>query len=295
MSALAENAVYCMDALELLRALPDASVDAVITDPPYGQQLAEWDKPVDASAFLGEAYRAAAPDSFLAFFHQLPQAIEWLVSAPAAGWQFVEHVVWLKRNTGRYAAGINRNHESLFIYRKGNAQFVETRGAYADVKVPGMLYGAIAVDSLHRVIDGLSREIRTGKKEIVNRKDRSTTAKEHVGSYRAEVGNRFSDTANFTNVWSFLPQNNGGDAPINHPSVKPLDLLERAVRLLTRSDALIVDPFAGSGTTLLAARNLGRRYIGSDTSPEYCDLSCKRLAEPYTLPLRFADAESEAS
>ena len=52
---LATNAVYCMDALELLRALPDASVDAVITDPPYGQQLAKWDKPVDCAAFLGEA------------------------------------------------------------------------------------------------------------------------------------------------------------------------------------------------------------------------------------------------
>lgn len=48
---------------------------------------------------------------------------------------------------------------------------------------------------------------------------------------------------------------------------------------------IILDPFAGSGTTLVAAQKLGKRYIGCDLSREYVDIARKRLAQPYTVPM----------
>ncbi len=65
----------------------------------------------------------------------------------------------------------------------------------------------------------------------------------------------------------------------DHPTVKPLALMEWLVELVTREDALVLDPFAGSGTTLLAARNLGRDYIGIEKDPAYCAIAERRLEE----------------
>ena len=62
-----------------------------------------------------------------------------------------------------------------------------------------------------------------------------------------------------------------------HPYGKPLTLLERLVRIYTKPDDLIFDPFCGSGTTLLATRGLGRRALGRELMPEYYALAKTKL------------------
>lgn len=61
-----------------------------------------------------------------------------------------------------------------------------------------------------------------------------------------------------------------------HPSQKPIDLIEWCIQEAPVTD-IILDPFCGSGTTCVAAKKLGRRYIGIDISSEYCDIARKRL------------------
>jgi DNA modification methylase len=62
-----------------------------------------------------------------------------------------------------------------------------------------------------------------------------------------------------------------------HPTQKPYSLIEWCIENYSKPNALIFDPFCGSGTTCVAAKRLGRRYIGIDISPEYCDIARKRL------------------
>jgi DNA methylase len=64
-----------------------------------------------------------------------------------------------------------------------------------------------------------------------------------------------------------------------HPSEKPVGLTNFLVSLLTRHDDLIVDPFCGSGSTLVSAVLCGRRFLGSDTDPRYCELATARARE----------------
>lgn len=63
----------------------------------------------------------------------------------------------------------------------------------------------------------------------------------------------------------------------DHPTVKPLALMEWLVKLVTRDDALVLDPFAGSGSTLIACDRLGREFIGIERDPRYCEIARHRL------------------
>ena len=68
---------------------------------------------------------------------------------------------------------------------------------------------------------------------------------------------------------------------VGHPAPFPIELPRRLIELYTFEDELVLDPFMGSGTTTIAARQRRRHYVGYDTSPEYVQLAHKRLgAEP---------------
>ena len=82
-----------------------------------------------------------------------------------------------------------------------------------------------------------------------------------------------------SNVWRIQPVN-GSD----HPAPYPLTLAERCIRLSTWPGEIVFDPFMGSGTTLRAAKDLGRRAVGFELSEAYCEIAAKRLAQE-VLPL----------
>jgi site-specific DNA-methyltransferase (adenine-specific) len=63
----------------------------------------------------------------------------------------------------------------------------------------------------------------------------------------------------------------------NHPTVKPLALMRYLCRLVTPPGGLILDPFMGSGTTLIAAGQEGFRAVGIEVSEEYCEIARKRI------------------
>lgn len=80
-------------------------------------------------------------------------------------------------------------------------------------------------------------------------------------------------------VWTMTAPRREEKAHGSHPTQKPVALLERIIEASTPEDALILDPFNGSGTTGVAALRLGRRYVGMDLDENYLALSKKRLDE----------------
>ncbi len=77
-----------------------------------------------------------------------------------------------------------------------------------------------------------------------------------------------------SNVWRIHPEHRS-----EHPAPFPVELPARCIRLSTWPDELVVDPFAGTGTTLLAARQLGRRALGVELSERYCEIAATRLSQ----------------
>ena len=77
-------------------------------------------------------------------------------------------------------------------------------------------------------------------------------------------------------IWEFGQENKN-----KHPAPFPVDLIERVI---SSTDAkTILDPFMGSGTTALAAKNLNRKFVGIDISPEYCEMAQQRLNNPLSI------------
>jgi site-specific DNA-methyltransferase (adenine-specific) len=72
--------------------------------------------------------------------------------------------------------------------------------------------------------------------------------------------------------------NTPGDR-VTHPAPMPIEVARRCIRLSTWPNETVFDPFAGTGTTLVAARDLGRRAIGIEVSERYCELAVQRLAQ----------------
>lgn len=81
-----------------------------------------------------------------------------------------------------------------------------------------------------------------------------------------------------TNVWRIQPKARGPETG-NHPAPFPEELAARCIRLSTWPGETVLDPYMGSGTTLLAARNLGRKAIGIDMTERYCEIAATRLSQ----------------
>lgn len=277
--------VVCSDAFDLFSQLPDASIDSIITDPPYGQGLDTWDKPIDIGRFLCESYRVLKEPGFLAFTMTMPYLEDWIVARRGSQFQHHEQIAWIKRVSGNYAKGLSRSFENILIWNKGKAKYFKTKGLYQDVKLPGVLVDAISLGAIDRYISHLRREIKTG----IPVERASGINNELHKSRRNKPSFLAPELANFTTVWSFRPNNNNTSNPVDHPSVKPIPLLERLIDLLTPDDGLVFDPFVGSGSTFIAARNRRKHFIGGDISQTYIDLANKRLADPHQFDMFTSD------
>jgi site-specific DNA-methyltransferase (adenine-specific) len=267
--------LYHGDCMEIMQNLSE-SVDVVLTDPPYGIGISSWDVKIDIKTFVDICRQKMKPKSFFMFFGQMPTALTWIKEADRK-FKFQEHICWVKRTSTSIHQPICRSHEDIFIYNLGKKKYCKTKGLYADVKVPGVMFDVATIQSVQRHISFLRRQIKTGKPPSTHSSCRNEEYKRYV--FQSCPAPEF---CNFTNVWSFLPDNMMSrkvHGAHKHPTVKPLLLLSRAVELLAADSELVLDPFLGSGTTAVACELLGRRWIGIELGEDYCEIAAKRIEE----------------
>ena len=99
------------------------------------------------------------------------------------------------------------------------------------------------------------------------------------GRYQMAHGRRYylKGGKPFDSVWDIPSISPTARERTGYPTQKPLVLLERVIAATTNPGALVVDPFAGSGTTAVAAQRLGRRFVAGDCSPQAVAVTCDRL------------------
>jgi site-specific DNA-methyltransferase (adenine-specific) len=277
-----KNQIIHGDCFEILKSIPDGSIDAVITDPPYGIGLAKWDTVIDIPLFTKEVKRVT--NGFYSFFGQMPTMVNWINAANDERLHYCEHISWVKRKEMPVQPRLKRKHESIFIYAldSGKKYFKQT-GRYEDVKVPGILFDVVTIQAVQRTIS----DLKTGRPSRItelNHLGQFSNSKRKLGREHRSID---TDNSNYTNVWSFLPpifsDGRCQKQSYVHPTEKPLEIMKRLVEMLTPEGGTVLDPFAGSGTTAIACKELGRNYICIEKELEYYQIAKQRI-EATTKP-----------
>ncbi len=260
-SPLAINRIHQLDCLEAMGRLPEGAVDLVFADPPFniGYDYDVYDDGRDPEKYLGwckqwlaGVHRVLKPDGtfWLAIGDEYAAELK-VIAQREIGFHCRSWVIWY------YTFGVNckskfsRSHAHLFHFVKDAAHF--TFNGHA-VRVPSarqLVYGDARANPHGRLPDDTwilrPQDLADGFEP-----DEDTW-------YFPRVAGTFKERAGF------------------HGCQMPEQLLGRIVRACSNAGELVLDPFAGSSTTLVVAKKLERNFLGFDISPEYVTRGNERL------------------
>lgn len=241
------NKVHCGDCLELMKQIPDNSVDMVLTSPPYDNLRQYEGYTFDFEGVAGDLYRVTKPGG----------VVVWVVGDATINGS--ETCTSFKQALYFNAIGF-KLHDTMIYEKSGMAYPESTR--YHNVFEYMFVFakGSIKTHNL-----------------IKDRKNKYTGSQggNHRGGLcrRGEYGTRF-------NIWRYATgrDNTTKDrAAFDHPAVFPERLAEDHINSWSNSGDLILDPLCGSGTTCKVAARCGRRFIGIDISVKYCNIARGRI------------------
>ena len=264
------------DCIEFMKTMPEKSVDAVITSPPYncrkdyGTFLDEmpWSEYyVWMGHLLDEFYRVLVDGGLVAI--NIPGVIRW-----QSEHKYSE--TWTD-----FDASYKTHRNGVKVIGKGRIepvgfrlfQMMEDRDSHIRepiVWVKGSEGNAISSD--YRMGCDSDPYMRPAHELIL-------LGTKNRWFHRGGTGRRGKDAVPFLDetkdVWFITPERNK-----NHPAVFPIELPSRLIKLFTHAnDALVFDPFMGSGTTGVACMKLGRNFIGIEIDPKYFEIAKKRIEE----------------
>lgn len=332
-----------MDCRHGLAMLPDNSVDAIVTDPPYGLRFMgkNWDYDVPGVDIWVECLRVLKPGGYLLAFAGTRTQHRMAVRIEDAGFEIRDMIAWvygsgfpkhqsalkpalepitMARKPAKVATPLNIDacrvgNEVLPAQVAGQAQLgtfergrmvtpvrtgrypanlihdgspevvamfpnsAGSGGSVPNVKISGYGDGAVGTGSAE-YLGGERTKVDCGTGSAArffycaksSKKDRN----EGLEAFDAVMAN-FAAGTGLSKNGDGSPRNMTADAKNPHPTVKPTELMRYLCRLVTPPGGLIVDPFAGSGSTGKAAILEGFQFIGFELDPQYTAIANARL------------------
>jgi DNA modification methylase len=244
--------IYCGDSRDILPKLE--GLDVVFTSPPYGQQR-DYERAIDNWITIVPCALAAIPKRDetqiivnLGPYHRDGEVIEYwdtLKSAMRAeGWRLFGWYVWDQGSglPGDWGGRMAPSHEFVFHFNRKAAK-------------------------LEKVVPCRS----------AGRKITGTGMRKANGETSEKMSHQGADVNQFKIPDSVFRVTREMRRTIDHPAVFPVKFAGEVLRAFP--DGLVCDPFMGSGTTLRAAKDLGRRAIGIEIEEKYCEIAVRRLAQ----------------
>jgi len=271
--------VHHGDCLEILRRLPEAKADLVYLDPPFFTQRKQRLSPRDRSKEFSFEDRWDSISHYASFLIERLKELHRILKASGSiffhcdktashvarlsldevfgGKYFQAEIIWSYKRWSNSARKLLPAHQTILFYSKGR-----------EYKFNTILTEYSPTTNVDQILQRRSRDDA----------NKSVYARDKNGDVvygGAKEGVPLSD------VWEIPFLNPKARERTGYPTQKPILLLESIIRLTTDTGDLVVDPFCGSGTTLVAAKLLNRSAIGIDVSEEAIQLTQKRLCEPF--------------
>jgi DNA modification methylase len=304
-SALVDTrVVYCGDCLEQLRNLPDACVDLVYLDPPFNSNRnyeVFWGETKEKRAFED---RHESTQAYIDYMR--PRCVELArVLKKTGSFYFQNEIVWKRADAHsdakQGAKHFGRVHDSIFFYTAGDGytfnsiykplpdstvekwyRYVEEgtgrRYNKGDVTGPGGEAKGCPVYEWK----GVTRAWRYSRENMERLEQEGLLVYSSTGMVYQK---RYLDESKGVPLQSWWDDigmlrglNRNGER-LGYPTQKPLALLERIIQASSNPNDIVLDPFCGCGTALVAAQKLGRQWIGIDISPTACRVMAKRLRD----------------
>ena len=258
---------FCGDARQMT-ALPDASVALVVTSPPY---------------FVGKSYEDAIaagtddriPTSYFDYLAMLRDVFAECVRVLEPGGRIAVNVANLGRKPYRSLSGdVAKIFEELGLLLRGEIVWQKSKGSSGSCA-----WGSFRSPSNPTLRDTTERIVIASKGRFDRARSAAQRRDEGLPHRSSLSTDEFMEAT--IDVWDMGPES---AQRVRHPAPFPLELPRRLIDLYTYEDDLVLDPFMGSGTTLVASVLCGRRPVGYDLNPDYVDLARARVAAATSAP-----------
>ena len=236
------------DCLEVMKSIPNGSIDAIITDPPYGTTACKWDSVIPFEPMWAELKRIIKPNGAIVLFSSQPFTSALIMSNPK---MFKYEWIWEKAVGSNFATlkyQPMKEHENILVFSK------ETHCYYP-----------------------IMQKRKGSGAERMNYGHNGSVTGEANGSQLFDgwnVGKYDKDLRNPSSVQYF---NNREQSRGLHPTQKPVALLEYLIKTYTKENETVLDFTMGSGTTGLACINLNRNFIGIELDDKYFEIAKTRI------------------
>ncbi len=282
------------ECVEAMRGLPDGCVDAVVTDPPYRYLDHRLDRAWDRGAWVEQVVRILRRGGLVATFGRGDSFYELNTRLHRAGLRFREEVIWDKVNTTSPIPPISRRHESISIYAKGEGRPQRVHIPWRErIATDPALFegdirrvsGALKDTHAHADIEWYLRHWEEGYESAYSMpgveqrlleeppldRERSAVGRggrrlpQHIKHLEMLLRGQREGSIIRISSRDIYP----GDGRRQHPTQKPVRLLERLIALCCPEGGTVCDPFMGSGSTGVAAVGHGHPFIGVEIDPAY--------------------------
>ena len=233
------------DCLELMKDIPNGSIDMILCDLPYGTTACKWDTIIPFEPLWEQYERVIKPNGAIVLTASQPFTTDLICSNRRL---FRYEIIWQKSNFTGFLSAKKRPlkaHENILVFSKKQCIYNPQKFEVSD-------------------------KFRDKRKKLNNTPIKEGVLGKINRVRKADDGMRFPT--------SILPVENKPNGSL-HPTQKPVALFEYLIKTYTNEGDLVLDNTAGSGTTAIACLNTNRQFIVMEKEQKYYDIILKRVAD----------------
>lgn len=277
---MSDYKIYHCDCIEFMQDMVNQGkkVDCIITDPPYLYLNHKLDRQFNEELFFELSGKIT---NKLVFFGRGDSFYKWNLLAKQQGFQFKEEIIWNKRHNTSPFHSLSRIHETISVRMKdgyiiNKVKIDALRKHFNEDDFYCLMNDLKRVFSSIKNSDTIKNYLEKGIRILeLNKNKHSLTTDKILKNVDRNIKtiNKYKEGT----ILSSIITEKREHYTMEHPTQKPIKLLEKLVLLATNENETILDPFMGSGSTGLACLFKNRNFIGCEIDKEYFEIAERRL------------------